>query len=246
MGAFTPSSCSDDGSMLSAGALAEATRAALSSGSSQESLQLVIALAVDTAPCDQASITMLGPGQIMQTVASSDDRITKADLLQYQLDEGPCLDAAQSDEIIVVDDMAAERRWPRWAPLAAGLGIGGLAALLLRTDTALGTLNLYSEQPRDYDDLDLEAARVVAAHASVVVAHTRTTQYLRRGMENRSLVGQAQGMLMARYRLTPEQAFAVLRRYSQHANTKITVLAEELTRTGRLPQLEPHIYASRQ
>lgn len=240
-GAVTATTCSDDGSDLSPGTLAESTRAAMSTRSPQEALQVVITLAVRTGPCDQASITALGPGGAVQTIAASDDRVNKADLLQYQLGEGPGIDAASSDETILVEDMQAERRWPRWAPLAAGWGVGGLIAVHLRTDSALGAVNLYSTRPREYDDVDLEAARVIAAHASVVLAHTRTTQNLWRAVEARTTIGQAQGILMARYQLTPDAAFAVLRRYSQTTNTQIAVIAKELIATGGLPRLEQEI-----
>ena len=241
VGGLTPSTCSDDGSVLCPGALAEAVRAALSARSAQESLQAVLSVAVDTGPCDQASITALGPGRTVRTVAFSDDRVAKADLLQYQFGEGPSWDAAWSDEMILVEDLAVDRRWPRWAPPATGFGIGGLIAVHLYTDTALGVLNLYSDQPRDYDDIDLEAARVIAAHASVVLTHTRITQDLRNAIDARTLIGQAQGVLMARHGLTPDTAFTVLRRCSQNTNTQIAVIAGQLINTGRLPGLQREI-----
>jgi GAF domain-containing protein len=244
-GAVTASTCSDDGSLLSAGALAESMRTALSGRSAQESLHIVIEMVLDTGPCDQASITTPGPGRTIYTVASSDDRASKADLLHHQLDEGPALDTALSDQLLLSEDLSQEPRWPQWAPRATGLGIGALISVHLHTDTALGSLNLYSEQAREYDDIDVEAARVIAAHASIVLAHTRSTQNLRRGMNTRNLIGQAQGILMARHRLTPDQAFEALRRHSQTTNTRLTVLAEELISTGQLHGLEQQIHQSR-
>jgi GAF domain-containing protein len=196
--AVTPLACSDDGSVLSTGALAESMRAAMSGRSIQDTLQVVIGLAVDTAPCDHTSITMLGPGRTVQTVVSSNYRASKADLVQYELYEGPCLDAVLSEELILVENLADEHRWPRWTPLASGFGIGSLLSLRLFTDTALGAINLYSELPRDYDDVDMETARVVAAHASVILAHICSTEHLRRAIDTRTLIGQAQGIMMAR------------------------------------------------
>ena len=230
--------CADDGSVLSAGVMAESMRQAMTRKTPEEALRAVIAMALGCAPCDQASITVLGPGRTLETVAASDDRVVKADRLQYELREGPCLDAVFTDGVFRVEDLAADSRWPQWTPLADGLGIGALLAVHLYTDTALGALNLYSEQPREYDDLDLEVAKVVAAHASVVLAHTRTTQDLWRAIDTRNLIGQAQGILMARYGLTPERAFAVLRRYSQARHTRLAAVAEELTSTGHLPDLD--------
>jgi hypothetical protein len=235
--------CADDGSELSAGAMAESVRLAMTRKTPEESLRTVIGMAVSCAPCDQASITVLGPGRTLETVAASDDRITKADRLQYDLREGPCLDAVFTDGVFQVADLTADSRWPQWSPLAAGLGLGALLAVHLYTDTALGALNLYSEHPRGYDDLDVEIAKVVAAHASVVLAYTRAQQNLWRAIDTRNLIGQAQGILMARYGLTADRAFAVLTRYSQARHTRLAVVAEELASTGQLPDLDltdPH------
>lgn len=232
-------SCDDDGSVLCAGALAESVRAALARRTPQESLQAVIDLAVSTAPCDHASITLLSRHQAVQTIAASSDRTTKLDLMQYDLGEGPCLDAIRAaDAVQAAQDLTDDPRWARWAPRAVALGVRGVIAVRMFTDTPLGALNLYSDQPYDYDEIDLQAARIIAAHASVVLDHTTTTQNLRRAIETRNLIGQAQGILMARYQLTAEQAFAVLRRCSQDTNTRLTVLADELTRTGQLPGLD--------
>ena len=70
------------------------------------------------------------------------------------------------------------------------------------------------------------------------MAYTRTQQDLWRTIDSRNLIGQAQGILMQRYDLTAAKAFAVLRRYSQHHNIKLVVLAEQLTSTGHLPGLD--------
>ena len=85
----------------------------------------------------------------------------------------------------------------------------------------------------------MEAARVIAGHASVVLAYARTDQNLWRAIDTRNFIGQAQGILMERYRLTAASAFEVLRRCSQQQNTKVAVLAEQLATTGQIPGL-PH------
>ena len=58
--------------------------------------------------------------------------------------------------------------------------------------------------PREFDDVDVENARVIAAHASVVLAYARQSETLWRAVDARNLIGQAQGMLMERYRLSPD------------------------------------------
>jgi GAF domain-containing protein len=202
-------------------------------------------MALSCASCDQASITVLGPGRALETVGAYDDRVTKADRLQYDLREGPCLDAVFTDGVFQVEDLAADSRWPQWTPRATELGLGALLAVHLYTDTSLGALNLYSERPREYDELDVEVAKVVAAHVSVVLAHTRKTQDLWRAIDTRNLIGQAQGILMERFSLSPDQSFSVLRRYSQNHNRKLHDIAGMLVSTRELPVRPQDLDAAR-
>ena len=235
----TPAAASPSGEVdLHAAVLVEAARAAAAQADPSQALRAVIDMAVQTGPCDAASITMIGHGSTVDTVAASDERIETADRLQYELGQGPCLDAVGTDGVFIVPDLVADGRWPRWAPRAAELGVGAALSVHLFTDTTLGSLNLYSLAPRVFTDTDVDNARVVAAQASVIVAFTRTSQELWRTLDSRNLIGQAQGMLMQRYGLTAPEAFAVLRRYSQHRNIKLVVLAEQLTSTGHLPGLD--------
>jgi hypothetical protein len=55
----------------------------------------------------------------------------------------------------------------------------------------------------------------------------------------RILIGQAQGLLMERFAIDADQAFAVLRRYSQDNNVKLRIVADELVTTRRLPTRSP-------
>ena len=238
-----PASASGGPTRPPAGPIVEAVREAVARSSPEEALRAVIEMAVESGPCDEASITTLGPDRTVRTVACSDDRVLQADRLQYELGEGPCLDAVWTNGVYLVPDLLADGRWPAWAPRAAQLGIGASLSIHLFTDTRLGSLNLYSLNRRGFDPTEVETARVIAAHVSVVLAYAHTTQNLWRAVDARNLIGQAQGMLMARYGLTAPKAFAVLRRYSQQHNIKLAVLAEQLTSTGQLPDLDrrhPH------
>jgi GAF domain-containing protein len=235
-GANPMTTSNNPGFGLSAAALAEAVREAASRKTSRESLSAVIAMAVDSGPCDSASITMLEKGRKLSTVAASDPLIEQADQLQYELNEGPCLDAVWVEGQFVIPDIVADGRWPHWAPRAAELGVSSMLSLHLFTDTALGSLNMYSLRPREFDSSDVEAGRVIAAHASVVLAYARAEKNLWQAIDSRNLIGLAQGILIERFGLTPSSAFAVLRRYSQDHNMKLAVVAEELVSTGALPQ----------
>ena len=118
----------------------------------------------------------------------------------------------------------------------AELGLNSVLSIHLFTDhRVLGALNLYYESKDDFSDDEVEVAKVVAAHASVALAKLRSERDLWRAIDSRHLIGQAQGMLMERFKLAPEKAFSVLRRYSQQHNIKLHEVARELIRTGSLP-----------
>ena len=56
-------------------------------------------------------------------------------------------------------------------------------------------------------------------------------------LEHRTVIGQATGIVMERYQLTSDVAFATLLRISAHNNRKVHDLAEELVNTGHVEGL---------
>ena len=62
---------------------------------------------------------------------------------------------------------------------------------------------------------------------------------LTEALRTRELIGQAQGILMERERITADQAFDVQRRASQHMNIKLREVAETLVATGESPLAAP-------
>ncbi|QTE28598.1 ANTAR domain-containing protein [Pengzhenrongella sicca] len=73
-----------------------------------------------------------------------------------------------------------------------------------------------------------------AAHAAVAYAAARKQASLSRSVETRQVIGQAQGILIERHRVTPEHAFAMLIRVSQHRNEKLRDVAQRLVDYGQI------------
>jgi AmiR/NasT family two-component response regulator len=96
----------------------------------------------------------------------------------------------------------------------------------------LGGLNLYSRRAGVFTEECEHVGSRFAAHAAVADAAARTKAGLGRAVATRQLIGQAQGMLMARHQLTGEQAFALLVRASQDRNVKLRELAEQRVYSG--------------
>jgi GAF domain-containing protein len=221
---------------LTALVFAERARKIASNRSAEESIGQIVQLALDSVDCEFASVTLVQADGTLETVASSHPVVDQADALQYELNEGPCLTAAETNGLYVIPETATDPRWPNWGPRAAALGLHSILSIHLFTDRqVLGALNLYARPAYRYTEDDVEAAQVVAAHASVSLARSRNEQNLWRAVDSRHVIGQAQGVLMERHSLGAEQAFSVLKRYSQQTNVKLHDVAVILLRTGDLP-----------
>jgi hypothetical protein len=221
---------------LSALSFAEHARNIAASPELESALEVIVDLALSSTGSDFASVTLVHADGAVETVAASDPVVESADALQYTLHEGPCLTAAENNGVYVIADTSADERWPQWGPGVAALGLRSVLSIHLFTDgQALGALNLYAKDLRTFSRDDVDVARIVAAHASVALARFRIEHNLWSAVDARHLIGQAQGILMERYSITSEKAFAVLRRYSQNHNRKLHDIAATLVSTGELP-----------
>ncbi len=73
-----------------------------------------------------------------------------------------------------------------------------------------------------------------AAHAASALAAAQELDQIKQALASRDVIGQAKGMLMERYGMGPQQAFALLARLSQDENVKLHDLAERLVTTRTL------------
>jgi GAF domain-containing protein len=206
-------------------------------GDVEATLDLVTHTAVDAIQgADEASISYVHGRRLVEARAATGDLPRQVDQLQTRTGEGPCLDSIWDHHTVRVEDMRAERRWPRFAAGAADLGaLSSLSfQLFVRADT-LGALNLYAREPHAFGAESEDVGLVFAAHAAVALSGAQQEQNLRTAVSSRDLIGQAKGILMERHRLTADQAFAVLVRASSRTNRKLVDLAEELSATGTAP-----------
>jgi GAF domain-containing protein len=188
--------------------------------------------------CDAAGITLVQRRhRTVETPAATDDLARRSDQLQLEVGEGPCLSVLDREDIIYCTDLMAERRWPLWAPRVADeLGVLSMICFqLFTTQQSIGALNLYSFHVDAFDARDQAVGLALAAHIAVAVAASRDIDSHDRAIAHRTVIGQAEGLLMERYGLSPEQAFTFLKRVSQDSNTKLTDVAATLVRTRKTP-----------
>ncbi|MEZ0581251.1 GAF and ANTAR domain-containing protein [Nocardioides sp. MH1] len=204
----------------------------------QATVEAIVALAVEVLhDATSASITIRTRGHHHATLAASSDIAQKADGLQYELDEGPCVASADSADWMRSPHVADDPRWASWGPAAASLGVGSLLSVpLLAHGERIGALNLYAEEAGCFlDDDDVDLALLFTVHAAHALAAARQVEGLSVAVSSRHLIGIAQGILVERFDLTIDQAFAVLRRISSTTNAKLAEVARQIATTRHVP-----------
>lgn len=216
--------------------------AVLSGGTLEETLHQVVSTAVSTMEgCDSAGVFVVD-GHEVRTVAHTGDAVIGLDRLQDELGEGPCLDAAASAAVVYVGDLLEDTRYPRFAGEAAASGIRTVLACPLSSDGLRGALNLYARIPEAFGATDRAKGTILAALAGAAIGAASQrdevqsqNMNLKNALVSRELIGQAQGILMERERVSADQAFDILRRASQHLNEKLRDVAQNLVDTGESP-----------
>lgn len=204
----------------------------------ETTLEAIARAAVDTVPgCTCASISATRRRGEVITLASTDAVARAVDIAQYETGEGPCMDSLFEQETVRLPDMTAETRWPKFTKAAQHLGVQSMLAVQLFVDgDDLGALNLHSDRADAFDDESEHVALLFAAHAAVAMARAQERHNMRRAISTRELIGQAQGILMERFKVPSDRAFQILVHASQVTNQRVTEVAGELARSGELPQ----------
>jgi hypothetical protein len=192
-------------------------------------LQSLTRAAVELLPgVDEASISIRHENQSVRSYALTAGFLRELDEWQFDHAEGPCYDGVTDNAFTVCGDLRNDPRYPDYGSLAAEAGIRSQAGLrLFETRRILGGLNLYSRSVGALADVAF-LAELFSEHARGAVAYASQVDGLREAITSRQLIGQAVGIVMERFDLPEEQAFAFLTRLSNDRNVKLRVIAQEI------------------
>jgi GAF domain-containing protein len=211
----------------------------------ETSLGLLCSLAQETVPGATGAGVSIVDERGRRSSGSTDDRVRRADNLQYELEEGPCLTAAASRELVRMDDIEADPRWPRWSSAAARLGLrAAMSAPMVAGDVSLGALKVYADQPGRFDAASEHRLLLFAAQSAIFVSQLKTSERaerlsdgMRQAIRGRDAVSMAKGLLMGRNGVDEETAFRVLLARSEQDGTTVAraaqVLVDSAVRRGR-------------
>lgn len=85
--------------------------------------------------------------------------------------------------------------------------------------------------------MSVDDDRLVDSSTDVLASLVAQVEQLEVAVAHRSVIGQAQGILMARLNVDADVAIGYLKRHSMESNRKLVEIAEEIARTRALPDV---------
>jgi hypothetical protein len=209
-------------------------------------LQRIVDVAVENiGGCEGAGVLLVSGGKIVSG-AWSNDVVRELEQTEYDIGEGPCVDAILERPAFESSDLRDEvSLWPRFVAHALELGVESMIAFrLFAAEETLGALDLYGGRRGAFDEAARAFGTVYAAQAAMALVGSRVHEHdlavadgLRVALVTRDVIGQAKGILMATRHVDADTAFELLRSCSQRVNIKLREVAEQVVFTGELP---PH------
>jgi GAF domain-containing protein len=201
---------------------------------------LVTALARDSIPgALGAGVTLVDERGGKTSSGASDPLVERADSLQYELDEGPCLAAWAQRALVRLDDVGSDGRWPRWCRAVEPLGLrAALSVPLVAGDRSLGAVKVYARRAGAFDRHAEHLLVMFAAQAAILLANVQSVESARRlsdglkdALRSRDVIATAKGIVMAREGIAEELAFAVLVAGAQREHKPLRDSAQAVVRS---------------
>jgi GAF domain-containing protein len=168
--------------------------------------------------------------------AASHELVMEVEQVQAHIGDGACHEAYVEREVVVVEDLREEDRWPEYVRRVTGKGLHAVLGVPMTAfGHTIGVINIYRGRPSAWSKEDIDGAEILAAvgagyivNASRMRAQHELQEQLHTAIESRDVIGQAKGVLMAREGVSADDAFQMLRSISQSNNLKLREVARRV------------------
>lgn len=212
-------------------------------GSLRRSLQNVIEACVDVFGVTGSGLMLADEQSTLRYAVATDGPGEVLEQAQLEVGDGPCVQAFVRDAVVVTEDLATDERWPDVARRVGPLGVHGMLGVPVHLGgVPVGSLDVYLDHPHRWE---LAEQRALVGYSEVTAALTEAAlaahqagelaAQLTYALDHRVPIERGIGYLMARDAVDHAAAFNRLRRASRNSRRRIGEVAEELLRTGRLP-----------
>jgi GAF domain-containing protein len=207
-------------------------------------VQQVVSAAKALLRVDGAGLMLADERGDLRWATASDQQTQIVEEGQERLGEGPCVNAFAEHAPMAMRDATKEPHWGRITDVVTGQEMrAGLSVPVQLEGGPIGSLDLYSSDPRDWDQAEISAAQVYAALAATLLSQAvaaqvkgRLAEQLQVALEHRSRIERAKGMLMVREGLDDAAAFERLRSTARSSRRPLIDVVNEVLGGQRLPR----------
>ena len=211
----------------------------LERGELDASLRVVVEATQGIFGISGAGLMLIDDGEELRYVAATDGRSAAMEAAQTEASEGPCVESLLQDRVVHTRDVTDDERWPTLGAAIGGLDVSAMLGVPIHVkQTAVGSLNVYTHERRDWGDDEVQAlqafARVIeelVAQALVAQERHHVAEQLDRALTHRVVIDRAVGVLMAQHRTDAISAFHLLRDQARSSRRKVAEVASEVLDT---------------
>ena len=208
-------------------------------------MQQITSAAKELLRVDGAGLMLADERGQLRWATASDQQSQIIEEGQERLGQGPCVNAFAEHAPMAMRDAAKEPQWGKITDVVTGQEMrAGLSVPVQLEGGPIGTLDLYSAQPRDWDQAEISAAQVYAALAATLLSQAaaaqvkgRLAEQLQVALEHRSRIERAKGMLMVREGIDDAEAFERLRSAARPSRRPLIEVVDEVLGGQRLSRL---------
>jgi GAF domain-containing protein len=206
-------------------------------------LQQVADAAKQLFSADAAGLMLVDADGALRWASASDQTAQTLEDGQERLAQGPCAVAFSQRLPAAIRDIRTEGDWGEISQVLLGEGVYAALSVPMELDGGvIGTLDVYTADPRDWDPGEVAALQTYAGLVASLLSAAVTAQVkgrladqLQAALEHRWLIEQAKGVLMGRERLDAQTAFERLRGAARSSTRRLADVAKEVTDGQPLP-----------
>jgi GAF domain-containing protein len=200
-------------------------------------LQTLAECCVDLVDVSAAGIMLADEAGELRHAACSNEQMRFVELMELQLEEGPCFDAYRTRApVVCASPEDAASRWPSFATQARAGGFAGYSAVPMRLRSqVIGALNLFSFGEIALSDADIKVVQAMADVATIGILHERLVRdanafstQLKSALESRVVIEQAKGIIAEHKKISVDDAFEQLRSFARSHNRLLSDTARQI------------------
>jgi GAF domain-containing protein len=217
-------------------ALVELGRLRFGEMSLEDAIREVVQTTHSLFDVDGAGLMLADSAQHLRNVAASDDRFAHLEELQVRHQEGPCIEAFDTKELVSATDLGEGGRWPLFSQAAVERDIRAvLASPLPYNQDAVGVVAVLSERSRPWSPANELALLAFTDLAALLIAsiiqgeqQSEVAGQLQGALNSRQLIEQAKGILMGTRGISARTAYDHLRAKARSERRKLAEVCAEI------------------